>query len=37
MKAPDVIAVSPSKDNISYAVRRCETLTDTPKVTKRMP
>ena len=29
MRAPDVIAVSPSKGNISYAVRRCETLTDT--------
>ena len=28
MRAPDVIAVSPSKGNISYAVCRCETLTD---------
>ena len=29
MRAPDIIAVSPSKSNISYAVCRCETLTDT--------
>ena len=28
MRAPDVIAVSPSKGNISYAMCRCEIITD---------